>query len=61
MPHSKKKKTCTKTEEVEEEHLEEEKPKLALKDTEVMKIAKELYERDMDKPTLEPLPTHFRS
>ncbi|XP_072945647.1 uncharacterized protein [Epargyreus clarus] len=35
-------------------------PKLAIKDTELMKVARELYERDMDKPTLEPLPTHFR-
>ncbi|XP_063366240.1 uncharacterized protein LOC134654694 [Cydia amplana] len=34
--------------------------KLALKDTEVMKMAKDLYEQDMDKPTLEPLPTHLR-
>ncbi|CAH0719304.1 unnamed protein product, partial [Brenthis ino] len=35
-------------------------PKLAIKDTELMKVARELYERDMDKPTLEPLPTHLR-
>lgn len=34
---------------------------LALKDAEIMKKARELYERNMDQPTLEPLQTHFRS
>jgi hypothetical protein len=46
---------------VEEEAPATELPKLAIKDTELMKVAKELYERDMDKPTLEPLPTQLRS
>ncbi|GBP48014.1 hypothetical protein EVAR_83715_1 [Eumeta japonica] len=46
-----------------EENLESKpsKEKLALKDTQVMKIARELYERDMNAPTLEPLPTHLRT
>ncbi|XP_075982352.1 uncharacterized protein LOC142980703 [Anticarsia gemmatalis] len=35
-------------------------PKLNIKDTELMKVAEELYERDLDKPTLKPLKTHFR-
>ncbi|XP_023941783.2 uncharacterized protein LOC112048481 [Bicyclus anynana] len=34
--------------------------KLAIKDTELMRTARDLYERDMDKPTLEPLATHAR-
>ncbi|VVC94622.1 unnamed protein product [Leptidea sinapis] len=34
--------------------------KLDIKSSELMKMARELYERDMNKPTLEPLKTHFR-
>ncbi|KAJ0172820.1 hypothetical protein K1T71_011959 [Dendrolimus kikuchii] len=62
-PREKKRKPCISKEEkvVEEEPpLPPQAPKLAMKDTELMKGAKELYERDMDKPTLEPLPTHLR-
>lgn len=52
--------------EMENERLEQERiaalpKKLALKDTVVMKMAKELFERDLNEPTLEPLKTHFRS
>ncbi|CAH2055950.1 unnamed protein product, partial [Iphiclides podalirius] len=36
-------------------------PKLAMKDTELMKAAKEMYDGGKDTPTLEPLPTHFRT
>ncbi|CAH0591467.1 unnamed protein product [Chrysodeixis includens] len=34
--------------------------KLAIKDTELMNEAREIYEMDLNKPTLEPLRTHFR-
>ncbi|KAI5632557.1 hypothetical protein NE865_14731 [Phthorimaea operculella] len=34
---------------------------LALKDTEVMKGAQQLYDRDLDKPTLKPIDTQARS
>ncbi|CAH4033703.1 uncharacterized protein LOC123717798 [Pieris brassicae] len=49
-----------KTEEKVEEAPPPPAPKLNIKDTELMKVAKELYERDMNKPTLEPLRTNFR-
>lgn len=35
--------------------------KLAMKDTELMKVAKEMYDGGKETPTLQPLPTHFRS
>ncbi|XP_045504758.1 uncharacterized protein LOC123701366 [Colias croceus] len=58
-PREKKRPTCK-----AEKQVSDEPPppaaKLAIKDTELMKVAKELYERDMNKPTLEPLKTHFR-
>lgn len=62
-PREKKKRPC-KPKQVEVSKSEEiaaPEVKLAIKDTELMKVAQGLYERDMDKPTLEPLPTHFRS
>lgn len=46
---------------LEQERLAALPKKLDLKDTVVMKMAKELFERDLDEPTLEPLRTHFRS
>ncbi|XP_032523136.2 uncharacterized protein LOC116774494 [Danaus plexippus] len=55
-----KKKKCSKAGEVVTDEPPPPAPKLAIKDTELMKVARELYERDMDKPTLEPLPTHLR-
>ncbi|KAL0829543.1 hypothetical protein ABMA28_003058 [Loxostege sticticalis] len=61
-PREKKKQPCGEKGEKapKEEQPAQEYPKLAIKDTELMKVAKELYERDMNKPTLEPLPTHLR-
>ncbi|KOB67225.1 putative ATP12 protein [Operophtera brumata] len=35
-------------------------PKLAMKDTELMKVARDLFERDLHQRTLEPLPTEIR-
>lgn len=62
-PRVKKLRPCVQKEEVVDEPVEPPPaaPKLAMKDTELMKMARDLYEQDMDKPTLEPLPTHFRS
>lgn len=63
MPRVKKLRPCAELlekKEVEEEVMLEQPPKLAMKDTELMKVAKEMYEYDKDKPTLQPLPTHLR-
>ncbi|RVE52295.1 hypothetical protein evm_003085 [Chilo suppressalis] len=62
VPRVKKKKPCLDrgSEAVEEEAPAPQPQKLAIKDTELMKVARELYEPDLDKPTLEPLPTHLR-
>ncbi|KOB72272.1 Uncharacterized protein OBRU01_13038, partial [Operophtera brumata] len=35
-------------------------PKLAMKDTELMKVTRDLFERDLHQRTLEPLPTEIR-
>ncbi|XP_045778764.1 uncharacterized protein LOC123876502 isoform X2 [Maniola jurtina] len=59
-PREKKRRPCKPEDVVVEETTLPPAPKLAIKDTELMKVARELYERDMDKPTLEPLPTHPR-
>ncbi|KAG6442896.1 uncharacterized protein LOC115455568 [Manduca sexta] len=61
-PREKKKRPCvSKSEKVEQEEAPPpQAAKLAMKDTELMKVAREIYEGDMDKPTLEPLPTHLR-
>ncbi|XP_053616697.1 uncharacterized protein LOC128678858 [Plodia interpunctella] len=59
-PREKKRCPPKPAEKVEEEEVPVAPPALAMKDTELMKVAKELYEQDMDKPTLEPLPTHLR-
>nr|XP_034836408.1 uncharacterized protein LOC117992802 isoform X2 [Maniola hyperantus] len=59
-PREKKRRPCKPEDVVVEEVTLPLAPKLAIKDTELMKVARELYERDMDKPTLEPLPTHAR-
>ncbi|XP_026328116.1 uncharacterized protein LOC113236317 isoform X2 [Hyposmocoma kahamanoa] len=54
------------TGDIDKDKLEQERiaalpKKLALKDTVVMKMAKELFEKDLSEPTLEPLRTTFRS
>ncbi|XP_060806496.1 uncharacterized protein LOC106138867, partial [Amyelois transitella] len=59
-PRPKKNPCAKKDQVVQEEETAEAAPALAMKDTELMKMAKEIYEQDMDKPTLEPLPTHLR-
>ncbi|CAH2263838.1 jg21584 [Pararge aegeria aegeria] len=59
-PREKKRRSCKSEEVAVEEVSVPPAPKFAMKDTELMKLARELYERDMDKPTLEPLPTHTR-
>lgn len=61
MPRAKKRPTCKQDNAIEEEVPIPPAPKLAIKDTELMKVARELYERDMNKPTLEPLSTFIRS
>ncbi|CAG4994235.1 unnamed protein product [Parnassius apollo] len=58
QPREKKKKPCVVTEEIET--LSPQPQKLAMKDTELMNVARDMYEGDGEKPTLEPLPTHFR-
>ncbi|CAH0664196.1 unnamed protein product [Spodoptera exigua] len=62
VPRVKKLKPCSELLEKKEEEVEVTEPitKLAMKDTELMKGAKELYELDLDRPTLQPLPTHLR-
>ncbi|XP_041969977.1 uncharacterized protein LOC121726612 [Aricia agestis] len=61
QPRPKKKRPCKQPVVAEEPpSSQKDVPKLAIKDTELMKSAKYLYERDMDKPTLQPLDTHFR-
>ncbi|XP_026751749.2 uncharacterized protein LOC113512144 [Galleria mellonella] len=62
-PREKKRQPCvSKGEKVVKEDFAPvtEAPKLAIKDTELMKMARDIYERDLNKPTLEPLPTHMR-
>ncbi|KAH9638869.1 hypothetical protein HF086_012822 [Spodoptera exigua] len=63
VPRVKKLQPCSELLEKKEEEVEVTEPitKLAMKDTELMKGAKELYELDLDRPTLQPLPTHLRS
>ncbi|XP_046970969.1 uncharacterized protein LOC124538010 [Vanessa cardui] len=59
-PREKKRRPCKSEGVVEDTPPPPPAQKLAIKDTELMKLARELYERDMNKPTLEPLPTHLR-
>ncbi|XP_028036959.1 uncharacterized protein LOC114248036 [Bombyx mandarina] len=59
-PRDKKLKPCALKGDQVVEAIPELGPKLAIKDTELMKLAKEIYERNMDEPTLETLPTHLR-
>uniref|UniRef100_A0A2A4J9Z2 Uncharacterized protein n=1 Tax=Heliothis virescens TaxID=7102 RepID=A0A2A4J9Z2_HELVI len=60
-PRFKKLKRCSELQQKAEEDVEiPQITKLAMKDTELMKGAKEMYEMDLDKPTLQPLPTHMR-
>lgn len=61
VPRPKKKPPCKEDKKTEEVWKPPPAAKLAMKDTELMKVAADLYGRDMDKPTLEPLKTHFRS
>lgn len=62
-PREKKLKPCA---ELFEKKVEEEvappaeAPKLAMKDTVLMKIAAQMYENDLSAPTLKPLRTHYR-
>ncbi|XP_049878774.1 uncharacterized protein LOC126375719 isoform X2 [Pectinophora gossypiella] len=62
VPRVKKRRPCHEVQEQEksEEVLVPQGQKLALKDTELMKIAHDLYERDLDAPTLKPLDTSTR-
>ncbi|XP_059050210.1 uncharacterized protein LOC131845187 [Achroia grisella] len=60
-PREKKRQPCfSKGEKAIEDAAPLQTPKLAIKDTELMKVARDIYDRDMSKPTLEPLPTHLR-
>ncbi|KAJ8720497.1 hypothetical protein PYW08_005962 [Mythimna loreyi] len=63
VPRVKKLRPCAELLEKKEEEvvvIPQQPAKLAMKDTELMKVAKELYEMDLDKPTLQPLPTTLR-
>ncbi|KAJ8729070.1 hypothetical protein PYW07_006766 [Mythimna separata] len=60
VPRVKKLRPCTESEEKIEEEVIAPPAKLAMKDTELMKVAKELYEYDLSTPTLQPLPTTLR-
>ncbi|XP_013144817.1 PREDICTED: uncharacterized protein LOC106108259 [Papilio polytes] len=58
-PRVKKLRPCGEKIEVVQEDLRPQGEKLAMKDTELMKVAREMYEAP-PRPTLRPLPTHYR-